>query len=637
MPPRDPREDPGPNEGATLRLGRYTLLSRLGMGGMGEVFLARVSGAHGFEKPVVIKRILPHLAQDPVFVRRFLDEGRLVSQLRHAGIAQVLDLGEEGGTCFMAMEHVDGVDLAELGKRLRAKGTLLPIDLAVFVLVGLLDALDYAHSARDKNGALLRVVHRDVSASNVMITRGGEVKLLDFGIARAAERGETSVDGIRGKFAYMSPEQAAGLALDARSDLFSLGVLGWELLTGARPFDGASDPHTLDRVRTHDPGPVERLRPLPTGLSIWIGKLLEKSPEDRFDSAHAASLALRALAADARLVGSPRALADWLAGTVGPSPASSAHSKMSLNAALEFGLEGGPRRTVTESVPLRTPNTLAVGGLAATERAPADVASAAPRTPAPEPGTPKTRDGFTFRGLGFMLLVVMNLLLITAVVFLIYKLSGVPEPRSAPSSAPRAKAEVAEAPLPFPRREPKPSPIRLPATQPTPPAVSSASPTMPGEAFGEAVATLASDLPPDLALIIRTQPPGALISADGVTAPSPRTLRGPAGKVVTGRVSLEGYQPRSFEARLGENPALVVTLRPLARGTLRFRFLPAVGTRVTLDGQPLEVGSNMVSIEVLAGPHELVLSRENGERVTRRFEIVEGEVENLGTFELRAP
>jgi serine/threonine protein kinase len=177
------------------RIGRYELLERIGVGGMGEVFLARTTGPGGFEKQVVIKKILPHLADNPSFVQRFTDEGRLVVQLRHAGIAQILDMGEEGGTTFIAMEHVDGRDLRDWLRLGRLAGLAPPVEVVVGVLIRILEALDYAHAKSGDDGRSLGIIHRDVSPSNVMISRSGEVKLVDFGIARATDRLGTSVSG----------------------------------------------------------------------------------------------------------------------------------------------------------------------------------------------------------------------------------------------------------------------------------------------------------------------------------------------------------------------------------------------------------------------------------------------------------
>ncbi len=300
--------------GAGPFVGRYELLSRIGTGGMGEVFLARSVGAGGFAKEVVIKRILPHLAKDEGFVQRFIEEGKLVVRLHHAGIAQVLDMGQDNGVFFIAMEHVDGKDLGELNRIAGAAQMRMPVPLVAHLLASLLDALDYAHRAKDAEGRPLGIIHRDVSPSNVMIAVTGEVKLLDFGIARATERLQASTTGaIRGKYSYMSPQQAAGAELDARSDLFSVGVIAWELLTGERPFDGSSDLLTLDRIRYHEPGALrDKVPTVPEDLAAIVEQLLAKQPEGRFANAHEAAQALRAHMVKSGKLATSRELAGWL-------------------------------------------------------------------------------------------------------------------------------------------------------------------------------------------------------------------------------------------------------------------------------------------------------------------------------------
>ncbi|TNF38001.1 MAG: serine/threonine protein kinase, partial [Deltaproteobacteria bacterium] len=348
-------------------IGRYELLSRLAAGGMGEVFLARATGAGGFEKRLVIKRILPHLADDPEFVRRFIAEGKLVVRLRHAGIAQVLDMGEEGGVTFIAMEYVEGRDLGELARLARSGGVEMPAPLVVTIIVRLLEALDYAHTATDDDGQPLGIIHRDISPSNVMISKAGEVKLLDFGIARATERLQATTTGaIRGKYSYMSPQQAAGAALDARSDLFSVGVLMWELLAGSRPFDGDSDLLTLDRIRFHDPGPLNALAPdVPAPVAAVVERLLQKDPDARFPTAEAAMRALIAWLNEVGAVVVPRDLSAWLERVLETMPEGLRRlpsTGMSLDDLLLLGLGGESERpgALTDPAGGRAPYTRTV-------------------------------------------------------------------------------------------------------------------------------------------------------------------------------------------------------------------------------------------------------------------------------------
>jgi serine/threonine protein kinase len=296
------------------RLGRYDLLARLGAGGMGEVFLGRATGAAGFEKQVVIKRILPQLAGDERFVRRLLEEGKLQVQLQHSGIVQVLDLGEIGGVPYLVMEYVDGRDLRELFSLSRTLDVGPSAEVVVSILVHLLEALDYAHGATDTSGASMGIIHRDVSPANVIINTRGDVKLADFGIARVADQHGLSMPGaVQGKFAYMSPEQASGQEIDARSDQFSAGVMAWELLTGNRPFDGATDMATLERIRTEDPGSLGDAWPQGAFEVVTVvDRLMAREPEERFERASDASGELRAWLVSEGSLGDSRETAAWV-------------------------------------------------------------------------------------------------------------------------------------------------------------------------------------------------------------------------------------------------------------------------------------------------------------------------------------
>ncbi len=270
----------------TRKLGRYELLRRIAEGGMGEIYLARQRGAGGFEKNLIIKTILPHLAKEEEFVEKFLDEGRTVVQLVHGNIVPVFDMGQEAGEYYIAMEYIAGRDLRDIQKRLKLNSDTMPIDLALFIVGEFCKGLDYAHRKTNADGASLEIVHRDVSPSNILISGEGEVKLIDFGIARATSRlGKTVTGRIQGKFCYMSPEQAAGKALDGRSDLFSAGVVLYELLTGHRPFEGDSDLESLDLVRRceYDP-PSTFNHDIDQEIDELVMKVLSRDPADRFAS-----------------------------------------------------------------------------------------------------------------------------------------------------------------------------------------------------------------------------------------------------------------------------------------------------------------------------------------------------------------
>lgn len=277
---------------ALRQLGRYELLRRIAAGGMGEIFLARMRGTAGFEKRVIIKTILPHLAEEPEFITKFLDEGRLVVQLTHGNIVPVFDMGEQDGEHFIAMEYIPGRDLREIVKRLQADDALLPIEISLHIVAEVCKGLSYAHRKVDDAGRSMGLVHRDVSPSNVLISREGEVKLIDFGIARARNKLARTVSGrIQGKFCYMSPEQASGKSVDARSDIFSTGVVLYELLTGARPFEADTDLGSIDLVRKCQWDPPSTLNPqIPEEVDAILDRAMTKDLDARtqhIDEMHA--------------------------------------------------------------------------------------------------------------------------------------------------------------------------------------------------------------------------------------------------------------------------------------------------------------------------------------------------------------
>ncbi len=255
---------------------RYELIERLAVGGMAEVFRAVAYGAHGFEKALAIKRILPELARDPEFENRFIGEAKLAVKLSHANVVQVLDFGRMGGTLFIAMELVDGLDLAALLRRYKDLGRLLPIPAALHISIEIARGLDFAH----QHG----VIHRDVSPSNILISRAGEVKIADFGIALAAGDRRAAVDGrrIMGKWRYMSPEQTSGERVELRSDVFSAAAVWYELFTGDKLFPG-DDADTIIRniAEMAIPKASARRTGLPPRLDELLSQALEREPSKR--------------------------------------------------------------------------------------------------------------------------------------------------------------------------------------------------------------------------------------------------------------------------------------------------------------------------------------------------------------------
>jgi len=267
--------------------GRYTLVQRLATGGMAEVFKAKILSAHGFEKLLVIKRILPNLAADKTFVSMFIDEAKLTAQLVHPKIVQVTDFGEVNGQYFIALEFVDGFDGLALLRSAAQKQVRLPVPICMFVAMEVLDALDYAHNAKDVDGKPMHLVHRDISPSNVFISQRGDVKLGDFGIAHAQEReSKTQAGTLKGKYGYMSPEQVVGGELDGRSDLFAVGIVLAEMLMGKRLFTAQNDLDVLLMVRD---GRLDRFekygKDIPKGLEPIVRRGLAKNPDERFQTA----------------------------------------------------------------------------------------------------------------------------------------------------------------------------------------------------------------------------------------------------------------------------------------------------------------------------------------------------------------
>jgi hypothetical protein len=270
-----------------VTFGRYTLLERLAVGGMAEVFRAKISSSHGFQKILVVKRILPHLAADPGFVSMFIDEAKLTAQLTHPKIVQILDFGEVNGQYFTALEFIDGFDALGLLRIAAQKRTRIPTQLAVFIIDEILEALDYAHNARDMDGKSMQIVHRDISPSNIFISKRGDVKLGDFGIAHAKRReSKTQAGTLKGKYGYMSPEQVVGRPIDNRSDLFAVGVVLAELLTGRRLFSAPADLDVLLKVRDVHLDRLDKYgKDIPPALDRIVRRALKKDPAERPQSA----------------------------------------------------------------------------------------------------------------------------------------------------------------------------------------------------------------------------------------------------------------------------------------------------------------------------------------------------------------
>lgn len=265
------------------RLGRYALLERLGVGGMAEVYLAEQAGAAGFHKKVVVKRILPHLAADRQFVDMFAREAKVAARVSHPNVVQIFELAEQEGEFFIAMEHIDGLTLHRLAASSWEQGWALPIDVVCRTLADAAMGLHAAHLLVDEQGQSLHLVHRDVSPDNLMVSKDGVTKVLDFGIAKGDVGGpKTKTGNLRGKIPFMPPEQITGELLDGRADLYALGVSAYWMLTGERPFDRQSDWHTMHAILNDVPKAPSSINPgVPPALDQLILQLLEKKRENR--------------------------------------------------------------------------------------------------------------------------------------------------------------------------------------------------------------------------------------------------------------------------------------------------------------------------------------------------------------------
>jgi len=270
-----------------IPFGKYYLLDRINVGGMAEVFRAKAFGVEGFERLVAVKRILPSIAEDTDFITMFIDEAKIAVQLNHANIAQIFDLGKVGDAYFIALEYVHGKDVRALFDLARKEGESLPIGMAIYTMMKVLEGLDYAHNKRDSAGRDLELVHRDISPQNLLVSFDGDVKLIDFGIAKAAGKaGKTQTGILKGKFGYLSPEQVGEGVIDRRSDVFGAGIVLYELLTLERLFAGDTDFSTIEKVRgLAIPAPSTYNKRVPQELDRIVLKALSRDMSVRYQTA----------------------------------------------------------------------------------------------------------------------------------------------------------------------------------------------------------------------------------------------------------------------------------------------------------------------------------------------------------------
>ncbi len=299
---------------STETYGRYQLLKKLATGGMAQIYLARQAGLEGFEKLVVVKRILPHLAENDDFITMFLDEARIAARLNHPNIVQIFDLGAQDDTFFIAMEYIHGEDVRRVWKQAERLGSNIPLPLILRMVIEACNGLDYAHKKADQSGRPLNIVHRDISPQNILVSFEGHVKVVDFGIAKAADQATVTKSGVlKGKYSYMSPEQASGEPLDCRTDTFALGVVLYELLTGARLFKRSNDIQTLNAVMECKVDPPSMLSARsPPELDAIVMKALARKREDRYAEARLLGAALEEFLLSRKLPSSTAHLAAYL-------------------------------------------------------------------------------------------------------------------------------------------------------------------------------------------------------------------------------------------------------------------------------------------------------------------------------------
>lgn len=382
-----------------IPFGRYELLERIGGGGMAEVFKARSSGVGGFEKIIAIKRILPNLVSDSEFVSLFVKEAKISASLSHANIAQVFEFGQIDGTYFIAMEYIHGRDLKMILKQFRAQSTAIPIALSVHIALSVCSALAHAH--RKTVGGSVGIIHRDVSPPNVLISYEGAVKLIDFGIAKAKMRSSEVTGNLVGNIGYMSPEQAGGRPVDARTDIFALGSILYECVTGYPLFDADSDLGLLEKVRFGKFAPPRSYNPkIPISLEQILLKALNFDPNQRYQDAEELRRGLEEFIQQTRLNFTNKQLSKWMKTTFATDFANEQSSSQLANQIIrpEQLAQAMPSSTMPPTAQLRGPVNQANGERRGTMAMPtiaeeAEILGQAPSLSAPSGGIQPTLSG----------------------------------------------------------------------------------------------------------------------------------------------------------------------------------------------------------------------------------------------------
>jgi serine/threonine protein kinase len=574
--------------------GRYRIRGVLGEGGMGRLYVAEKTGIEGFAKIVALKRILPHLADSPPFRTLFLNEARVAARLEHPNIVATYELGEVDGTYFMALEYLPGEDLAAVLARCEATNKM-PVDVAALLAQQSANGLHYAHELRDGAGRSSGLVHRDVNPSNIFITYHGMVKLLDFGVVKASSANNKTTPGVfKGKYAYCAPEQLLGETVDARTDVFSVGIVLWECLTGKRLFDSPNDAGTIDAVRTKEILAPSKLRAeVPPELDEIVLKALSRERERRFSNASELSEALdRFLGGKQRVRPTSNSVGQWLESVFGAERAALKRAIAQGNdveGALAKLVKTDPAKPVspsqaTASRPLRTLSTMRPRPLWST--------SVAEKTGISS--TTARRVAVTTIEQG------QNTIADAA------EPSGIVQPPPVPPAEPAAPGE--SSPIPISRARPPTSTgkrvaiIAVAAVVVVGGAVLALVPRSTQAPARQTATALGG-------LAIESEPPGAHILVDGDPSglDSPAVLRDlKVGRTVEIRLDKAGFVPaiKRIEVHSGE-PARQVFRLTEAVGTVHFQGAPA-GAAVYVDEAPadishplsLSLGSHQVRVEV---------------------------------------
>jgi eukaryotic-like serine/threonine-protein kinase len=298
---------------AGYRLDRYELICPIAEGGMASVWIARQTGKHGFRKLVAVKTILPKYAAEPKFQRMFIDEARIASRIEHTNVTQILDVGEQHDVTYLVMEYVDGDALSKLHRAAKNKDGQIPLGILLRIMADVCDGLHAAHELKDDDGTLLGVVHRDVSPQNVLVTTRGAAKLIDFGIAKARDRlsGETHGDTLKGKVQYMPPEQALGLPVDRRADVWAVGAVLHHLITGKPPFEGDNEIQTIFMI-TSGRRPAALPPEVPACVRDIVTRALAHAADGRYATAADLRQALEGAILETRLAGTTSAVAAFV-------------------------------------------------------------------------------------------------------------------------------------------------------------------------------------------------------------------------------------------------------------------------------------------------------------------------------------